>query len=253
MAEKFWFLKNCELFQSLSADQLQWLESRSRMRKFPRATPVYLPADEADGVLMLVSGMVRICSVTSEGKQTIMAFIKPGELFGELAILEMGNREDYAETVEASTVVLISAAAVRELLEQVPQLAIGITRLVGLRRRRIERRLKYLLFHSNRDRLVHLLLDLAEQYGRWARGEIDLGIRLSHQDLASVIGSTRESVTVILGQLQLEGLIRLARRRVVLRDLKSLADSVGVPIPTLAGAAPSSGTVARQEYRSVLS
>ena len=84
---------------------------------------------------------------------------------------------------------------------------------MGLSRRRVERRLKSLLFRSNRERLVHLLFDLAEKYGRYTKeGGISLGIHLSHQELASIIGSTRETVTLVLGELQAEGAISISRR-----------------------------------------
>ena len=126
------------------------------------------------------------------------------------------------------------------MIAESPQLALGVTRLVGLRRRRIERRLKYLLFHSNRDRIVNLLLELAEDYGVPGPNEIELKIKLSHQDLASIIGSTRESVTVILGKLQSEGLIRLGRRKIGIIDLQKLAALVETDPPKIAGIPPES-------------
>jgi CRP-like cAMP-binding protein len=117
----------------------------------------------------------------------------------------------------------LSRAAVEELMADSPPLALGITKLIGLRRRRIERRLKSLLYRSNRDRLADLLVELAEQYGRRTPEGILIELKLSHQELASVIGSTRETVTLLLGQLQLEGLILVGRRRIVVRDLSRLA------------------------------
>jgi Mn-dependent DtxR family transcriptional regulator len=81
--------------------------------------------------------------------------------------------------------------------------------------------------------VTHLLLELAEQYGHAASEGIELRIGLSHQDLANIIGRTRETVTVVLGQLQLEGMVRVKRRRITLRDTKRLAESVDRPIPEL--------------------
>lgn len=234
MREKYWYLKNCQLFDQLPSDVLQNLESRSRLRRFRSGEPVYLPLDAADGVLLLISGQVKIYSLTAEGKQSILTFIEPGEIFGELALYEGGQRGEHAETTTKSEIVVIPAAALRTVVERSPQLAIGITRLVGFRRRRIEQRLKYLLFHSNRERLTHLLLELAEDYGSVGPGgEIQLSIKLSHQDLASIIGSTRESVTVILGQMQSEGLLKLGRRKIVIRALDRLAGAVRTAVPAV--------------------
>jgi CRP-like cAMP-binding protein len=223
MAEGLWYVKRCRLFERLSQEQLGRLESRARVRSFPKNTPVYLPSDDGDAVFVLAQGRVKICNFTPDGKQAILAFVEPGELFGEQALLEEGRREEHAETVLPSTIVQLPADELQRLMAATPELTLSISRLIGFRRRRIERRLKALLFRSNRERLVQLLLDLAEQYGRPAPQGVVIDIKLSHQDLASVIGSTRESVTLLLGQLQLEGHVKVARQRVVVRDMKRLA------------------------------
>lgn len=234
MSEKLWYLKRCDLFEQLTDDELSWLESRSRARTFARGNPVYLPAESAECVMLLAEGRVKICNITPEGKQAILAFIEPGELFGELAALEQGSHEEYAETLEKSTVILIPGEHFQELVERHATVSLGITKLIGIRRRRIERRLKYLLFRSNRERLVNLLLELAESYGRQTNDGLLLDIKLSHQDLANVIGSTRETVTVTLNELQAEGRLVLGRRKIVLTDVDQLADSVEAPLPAAA-------------------
>jgi len=231
MSEKVWFLKRCDLFERLSPEELRSLESRCRTRSFPRNNPIYLPADEANGVLLLASGLARICSFTTEGKQAILAFVEPGELFGELALLDDGPRDEYAETVDPSTVILIPADAMQELMERHSEVALGVTKLFGLRRRRVERRLRSLLFRSNRERLVHLLLELAEDYGRKTSDGLLIELKLSHQDLANVIGSTRETVTVILGELQAERYLTVGRRKLVLTDMARLAASIEAEPP----------------------
>lgn len=233
MTEKLWYLKSCELFRRLEADDLATLERRCRSRQFTRGTPIYLPADQSDGVLLMAEGRAKICNFTDEGKQSILAFIEPGEIFGELALVEGGDRDEYAEAVEKSTVILIPSEVMNQLVEQNPHVSLGITKLFGLRRRRIERRLKYLLFRSNRERLVSLLLELAEQYGQTTPDGVHLKIKLSHQDLASIIGSTRETVTVLLGELQDESFLQLGRRKIVITALENLADSISAPVPKL--------------------
>ncbi|MEN0112026.1 MAG: Crp/Fnr family transcriptional regulator [Planctomycetota bacterium] len=233
MTEEIWYLKQSDLFRRLTPEQIARLEPRCRSRAYKRGEPIYLPHDAADAALVLAEGRVRIGSVTDEGKQTILAFIDPGELFGELAALDGGPREELAEAAEKSVVVLVPADALQELMEEDPHLALGVTKLVGLRRRRIERRLRSLLFRSNRQRVVSLLLELAEQYGRPSSDPkgTELGIKLSHQDMASVIGSTRETVTLMLGDLQTEGLVTIGRRKLVIRDVGLLERAADGPIP----------------------
>jgi len=233
MADHIWYIKNCRLFELLATDQIAGLERRARVRNSPKCTPIYLPSDSAEGVFLLAEGRVKLCSFTPDGKQAILAFIEPGELFGELALVGESNRDEHAETMDASTVVLLPGDAIVQLMNESPYLALGVTKLIGLRRKRIERRLKSLLFRSNRDRVINLLLDLAEQYGQPSEDGVLLSIRLSHQDLASIVGATRETVTTLLGELQLERLIKVARQRLVIRDLKRLAACVEVRPPAL--------------------
>jgi CRP/FNR family cyclic AMP-dependent transcriptional regulator len=233
VAERHWYIKNCQLFERLSIDKLTRLEQRARVRRFSKGSSIYLPNDEAEGICLLVEGRVKICSSTPDGKQAILAFIEPGELFGELALVDATARDENAEAAADSTVVLLPLDVLQRLMEESPALALGVTKLIGLRRKRIERRLRSLLFRSNRDRLVHLLLDLAEQYGERTAEGVLLSIKLSHQDLAAVIGATRETVTVLLGQLQLDGLLKVSRQRIVIRAIERLARIADMAIPQI--------------------
>lgn len=223
MAQNFWHIRNCSLFHRLNDSQLEFLEQRARMRTFPKGTTVYMPTEVAEGTFLLAEGRIRIGSTTPDGKQCILGFVEPGELFGELSIVDNGQREERAEAIVHSTVVLIASQHIRQLMEQSPELSLGVTKLIGIRRKRVERRLRSLLFRNNRDRLTHLLVELAEQYGQATSEGIELKIRLSHQDLAAVIGATRETVTTLLGEMQSEGLLRIQRQRLWIHDLPKLS------------------------------
>lgn len=235
MAECFWYMKNCNLFDQVAPDDIAWLERRSRMRKLKRGEPIYLPSQSPDGVILVASGRVKICHSTPEGKQAIIDFVDEGEVFGELALLDSQQRDEYAETAEKTSLIMIPKRELQALVRKYPRIVISVTKLIGLRRQKIERRLRNLLFRSNRERVVHLLIELAEKYGEEADDGIVLKIRLSHQEMASVIGSTRETVTVILGQLQTENLVTIARRRIVINDLARLAKEVNEPMPNVNG------------------
>ena len=223
MDEKLWYLKQANLFEQLSAEEITRVESRSRMQVFPRKGIVYLPNDSGHSVFLLTSGRIRLYHVTAEGKETVLTFIEPGEIFGELSLFGQAQREEFAEAMEKSTVVRIPGDEMQRLMNDRPEIVLQVTRLMGLRRQRIERRLKALLFRSNRDRLVYLLLELAEKYGQPSAEGIRIGIRLSHQDMASMIGSTRETVTVLLGELQYARSLIVRRRLIILTNLEQLA------------------------------
>lgn len=238
MNEKLWYLKNCTLFERLAPADLERLERSSLHKLFPKNSLVYLPNDGGESVYLVVSGRVRLYHLTAEGKQAVLAFIDPGEVFGELSVFDEGEREEFAETMEPTALIRIPRVDVQALMEQHADVALGISRLIGLRRKRIERRLKSLLFRSNRERLVHLLMELTDKYGVGEPDGVRLRIKLSHQELANIIGSTRESVTVVLGDLQAEGSLQVKRRQIVIKDLERLARSIAIAPPKVPDTPP---------------
>jgi CRP-like cAMP-binding protein len=220
--DRLWFFKRCSLFEQLDSSELGELERVSRVRTFTRREAIYAPRDEADSVLLVALGRVKIYHLTADGKETVMGFIDVGEIFGELSAIDGVAREEFAEAMEATRVVAIPRRDFSRLLERRPELSLKLTRLIGLRRRQIERRLKSMLFQSHRERLLGLLVELGEKYGQTSECGTLLSIRLSHQELASIIGSTRETITLLLGAFQNEGILRVIRRRICIRNLASL-------------------------------
>jgi CRP/FNR family cyclic AMP-dependent transcriptional regulator len=250
MRDKLWYLKQVDWLSRLTADEAQQLESRAVTRTFRKGEVIYFPQDAGQTVLLLASGRIKLKNLTPDGKEAILAFVEEGEMFGELALLDDTQRGEFAEAVSDAQLIAISADALRDVMEKRPDVAIGITRLVGLRRRRIQNRLQNILFRSNRERVVHLLLELLETYGSVDGTAWRITLRLSHQEIASLIGATRESVTLILGQLQLEKLIRVYRRQLIVLDRDRLHAEASGQSPPAVGAGNSAARVAAVRQRS---
>lgn len=230
MSTKIWFLKRCRLFEQLTPAQCDRLDRSAVMRDFGRGDLIYFPNQPGTSVLLLAKGRVKIKHITPEGKEAILAFIDEGELFGELALLDGATRDEYAEAVASSQVLAIPREDLLWLVEQRPDVALHIMKLVGLRRRRIENRLRNVMFCSSRERVVGVLLELLETHGQPKGDHFELTLRLSHQEIASLIGATRETVTVVLGRLQLERLIDVRRRRIVVLDREGLVRALDEPV-----------------------
>jgi CRP/FNR family cyclic AMP-dependent transcriptional regulator len=226
MSDRIWFLKRCPLFERLTPAESHRLEANSTLRSFSRRQIIYFPGEAGQTVLVLARGRVKIKSVTSDGRESILAFIDEGELFGELAILDAAPRGEFAEAVEPSQVLAVPRDDIVWLMERRPEVALHVTKLFGFRLRRVENRLRNILFRSNRERVVALLLELLDSHGQKDADGWEIRLRLSHQDLANLIGATRETVTVTLGQLQRDGLIEVRRQRIrVLKRARLLAES----------------------------
>lgn len=234
MAGSIWYLKKCDLFERLSDAEAERLNRRALVRKFKKKTVIYAPAEAGERVLVLAMGRVKIYDLTPEGRETILAFVEQGELFGEMAALDGQPRQEFAEAAEDCEVLAIPGADFMALLESRADLSLSVTKLIGLRRQRIETRLRSILFLSTRPRLIRVLIELVETHGERIGTRFVIRFPLSHQDFAGLIGVSRETVTLTLGQLQAEGLITIERRRVVLLDLdrlrRSLLQSADPPV-----------------------
>lgn len=187
---------------------------------------VYLPTDHSDSMLLLAKGRMRIFHLTPDGKQAILGFVEPGEVFGELSCFQQSSREEYSETTCKSLVVLMPYQTIQQLMARSPEVSMKMTRLFGLRLKKIQRRLKSLLFRTSREKIGHLLLELAEQYGKAVPNGLLITQKLSHQDMASIIGATRETVTITLGELQDEGVVSIERRLITLKNAEHLATTI---------------------------
>ncbi len=226
MSDKIWSLKRCDLFERLTPVEKRRLETHAVMRAFKKKEIIYFPSEPGESVLVVLRGKVKIKTITPEGKETIFAFFGEGEIFGELALFETQPREEYAEAVEDAQVLAIPRDDLLALMEQRPDIAMHVTKLVGLRRRRIENRLRNILFRSNRERVAALLLELIESHGERQADGWQIRLELSHQDLANLIGATRETVTLTLGRMQQEKLIKIHRRHIKVHDRDRLAQEL---------------------------
>jgi CRP-like cAMP-binding protein len=225
MQTKLWYLKRCDLFERLTPDQAERLDHCAFLLKFSRRSLIYSSTEPGQSVMILASGRVKIKDITPEGKETILAFVEEGEIFGELALLDNQPRGEFAEAVEDSQVLVIPREELLWLMEQRPDVSLSVTKLIGFRRRRIENRLRNVLFLPSRERMVRLLLELVESHGERRGNVCEIRLPLSHQDLASLIGLTREMVTRVLGELQSEGLVEVRRRRITVMDRRRLSES----------------------------
>ncbi len=226
-------LHRSRLFSCLTDLQIQELVAQSSVRRLATKSSISLPVTESPTVHLLLSGRAKVCYTTRDGKQPIMYFVNPDELLGEQSILHGVVSNDYVETIEPSVVASIPTRLLRDLVLTEPTFATGLSELISRRRILVEGRIRHTMFLSNRERLTHLLLDLADQYGIGLPTQLDLEIKLSHQDLANFIGSTRETVTVVLGKMQQEGLLGIRRRRITIYDAETLARSVDRELPNV--------------------
>jgi len=214
-----------ELFQGLRSESLQELEATARTRVVEKGHIVFFPEDRGESVYFLSSGRVKLSRLSEDGKEFILDFIEPGQLFGETGMFGGGPREATAEAMESSTVVSVPSERLRVFLVQNPHVLMTFTEMLGRRQNKLERRLVDVAHKSAPRRLAELLVQLSQSYGvRDARGTL-LRIKLSQSALGNLLGVSREIVNHAISDLRRQGVIDVAEGRVIIRNPEALSDS----------------------------
>jgi CRP-like cAMP-binding protein len=224
---KLWYLHSIEAFKFLTQEEMKAVDAMSKMRDVKKGEVIYLQGTADDRVFILKQGTVKITKLTEDGKEIIIDIIKASSIFGEMPSDEQGTRDESTVVIEDGTVCTIPRKEFERMLQMMPKLATQITKLIGFRRRRIENKLLSLVYSSVEQRLARTLLGLRDEFGAPSNGGFVLRIRLTHNDYAELIASTRETVTAVLNRFRKEGLIDFEGRKMEIKSPEKLQSLAG--------------------------
>jgi len=186
-------------------------------RRFPRGAKIFQEGESADALYILKQGVVKLISLSDKGKETILHILQPNEIFGELLLAEE-KRPFTAIAIEDSLVTVISQESFVKLLSTVPAVALSFIRLLSKRLAAVEKGLAEFSHTWSHHRLAQVLLQLSKKYGKEVPAGTLINVPLTHEDLANLIGTSRETVTTQLSKFTRMGLLkREARRFIVAR------------------------------------
>ncbi len=220
---KLWFLKHIRLFEGLSPSEMQEMERITRMEEVKKRQPLYLPGDPSDNVYLLKQGRVKIANTASSGKELTFDILEPGEVFGELDVLEDSPRSTSAETLDDVLICVIPRKDFDRYLSMHPNVTVKLTKLIGLRLKKIQSRIEDLVFRDVPARLAHLLSELSKTDGIADKQGVRLKVKLTHQEMANLIGCSRETVSTTMGQFRDQGLIHMDGRTVTILKPEALS------------------------------
>ncbi len=204
-----------ELFRGTSEADVQRIGRLCGERRYPAGSTIFERGDAADGVLIVKEGLVRLLSLSEKGAETILHLFKPGDIFGELILAE----EQRVFSAVAATEVLVTVISRKnfvEILTSVPTVAGNFIRLLSQRLTKVEREFAEFGHTWSYHRLALVLLSLAREHGVATPKGTKIAIRLTHDDLAKLIGTTRETVTTQMNRLSRKGMLRREGRTIVI-------------------------------------
>ncbi|MCO6488956.1 MAG: Crp/Fnr family transcriptional regulator [Phaeodactylibacter sp.] len=194
-------------------------------RHFKKGQYIYLPGERADKVFFLAEGRVKIGAYADFDKEVTKAILSPGELFGELCLIGEDKRHDFAYVMEDTVACVASAADWKAMMQNDNALSFFLMKAMGLRAMEMERRLESLIFKNSRTRVIEFLHGLGLKKGQRVGYEMLIRQFMTHQEIANLTATSRQTVTSVLNELRNRNLLTFNRKRLLIRDMKKLAEA----------------------------
>jgi CRP/FNR family cyclic AMP-dependent transcriptional regulator len=207
-------LKAVPLFSSFPEEQLRMLASVVSRKSAPRSTTVMAGGDVTDSLYIVLSGRLKVMMSDAEGKEVILSILGPGEFFGEMGLIDDSPRSASVVAIEACELLSIAKRDFKKCLAENFEMTMAVMRGLVRRLREADRKIGSLALLDVYGRVARLLLDMSETVD----GEKIVTKRLPKQDIAKMIGASREMVSRVMKDLQMGGYIEMRGSNIVLRD-----------------------------------
>ncbi|HVF06109.1 MAG TPA: Crp/Fnr family transcriptional regulator [Frankiaceae bacterium] len=216
-------LRSAPLFAGLDDDAWRTLSGRLRTRALQRGDHVFREGEPGDALHVVADGKIKISRTAADGRENVIAILGPGDLLGELAIFDAQPRGATATAVVDCTLATLSDADFRAWLGEHPQVSFGLLRALAARLRQTNEAMADLVFTDVPGRIAKTLLNLAERFGEPDGDSVRVSHDLTQEELAQLVGASRETVNKALADFAGRGWLRLDGRAVVLLDTDRLA------------------------------
>jgi len=198
-------------------------------RRVRRSEIIYSPALPSDSAYLIRRGRVKVSRLSSDGREITLCLCHSGDFFGEESLVADAPRACQAQALDDTTLLVLPITPLQRLMHEETPFAVALARLMGQRREQVEEQVEDLAFRDVGGRLARLLIALADQQGlSQADGHTLLNTRLTHQELANCVGTTRETLTLTIDRFKADGWIRLEGRMIAICEPSALKARAGV-------------------------
>jgi len=219
-------LSRLPLFECLTSDELEGLANVTNLQRFSKNALVILAEDQGDSFFVIRSGKVKVSVTGPDGREIILSLLGPGEFFGELSLLDGHPRSADVTTVERTELMVIRRSDFVRVIEGYPVIPTHLMVTLASRLRKSDRQVAGLALLGISERISSVLLEIAEEQGQETDEGIVIAKRPTHQVLASMAGTARETVTRVMKRLADEGYVRTdGRKLIILKQARDFGDS----------------------------
>jgi CRP/FNR family transcriptional regulator, nitrogen oxide reductase regulator len=211
-----------EAFEGLSGDDLDDILRNARAKRYAKGTAVFRQGDEAEAFFVLLDGRLKVVQTTPDGRQVVVRFVNPGELFGIAAAI---GRRDYPGTAVAADESVALAWDMDEwpaLVARHPRVATNTLKTIGSRLQEQQTKVREMSTERVERRIAHVLLRLARQAGRRIETGVEIEFPITRQDIAEMTAATLFTVSRVMSAWEQAGIVEGGRQRIVVRDSHAL-------------------------------
>lgn len=224
MDQSLWYLENIDVTGIFCPQKIKRGDLGNHFhRTYKRGDYIFLPEDSSDRIFFLTEGRVKIGTYGESGKEITKSILNKGDVFGELALVGEERRRDFAYAMEESTLCVVTVEEMKCLMRDHTALNLFLMKIIGSRVVEMEKRLESLVFKDSRTRIIEFLLELAEKKGRRVGFEVEVRKFITHQEIANLTATSRQTVTTLLNDLRERNILTFDRRRLLIRDMEALA------------------------------
>ena len=209
-------MSNVPLFEELEGKDLDAIAKVAISRSYSKGNIIILAEEEGDTLFIISQGQVKVSIVSEDGREAILALLGEGAVFGELSLLDGKPRSANVVATKATNLYMVRRSDFLQLLYKVPQIAVGLLAELASRLRKTDRKIEGLALLDVTSRISETLLQLADEQGEEQKTGIMLKNRPSHQQLANMAGTTRETVSRVLKRLESQGYITTRGRSIIM-------------------------------------
>ena len=212
-------LMNTRILKDLGRQEIGKIAHKAILHKVKKDAYFYVPEDPSVNIYFLQQGRVKLGSYAENGRENTMAILGPGEIFGELSLAGEGKRTEFAKALDDRVIAYaVNHEDLEKLIQTTPKLALNVTKLIARRLIKTERRLMATIFIDVKTRIINFLIELAKENSTKVGNDIMVKHQLTHQDIANMTASSRQTVTSLLNELKAENLIYYERNKFLMRS-----------------------------------
>jgi CRP/FNR family transcriptional regulator len=218
------YIKKVPFFEGLAEQDLVIVAGVMISRSYPKGSVLFLEGDQGEALFVIRQGRIKISKSTADGREQILHMLRDGDIFAEVILFDQGPYPATAEAVEDSSCWILRSADMEKLLQQHPLLGVKLLRVMSRRLRQAQVLIRDLALHDVYGRMAGLILRFIRREGKRTPDGVILDLELTRQDMASMIGTSRETVARILSRFQKDGIITLDKQRIIVLDEEKLHD-----------------------------